>query len=226
MYYDIIIIGGGASGLCLASQVKTENIKVLVIDHSDRVGKKLLSTGNGKCNLTNMYACTSEFQSNPENIYPYFTSGNNDFIETVINAFDCHDSIKMFNNLGILTENKNSYIYPRSEQASAVLDMFRNKAEELGVDVITNLQPLKFSERSGYFYVDNYKCEKLVLACGGMSAPGTGSDGTGYEIAKYFGHKIIKPRPVLCGLHCSDKFFKSIQGVRNDCRVNLVNNKS
>ena len=84
MKYDIVIIGGGASGLCTAIMSKTETNSILIIDHEDRVGKKILSTGNGKCNLTNRYCRTELFLSNPEGIYPYFPETNRAFAETVI----------------------------------------------------------------------------------------------------------------------------------------------
>lgn len=222
MKYDIIIIGGGASGLCTAIMSKKENNSVLVIEHNDRVGKKILSTGNGKCNLTNTFCKVDLFDKNPEGIYPYYPLKNKAFIEEIISRFDAEDTIDFFNHLGILCENKNGYIYPRSEQASSVLDCLRFQCEALGVDFLLNYQPVKIIKKANRFFIDKeLSCDKLVLATGGMSAPKTGSDGSGYEIAKSFGHKIIEPVPSLCGIRCSDKFFKELAGVRNDSKLRL-----
>ena len=110
MYYDVIIIGGGASGLCTAIKVKKENISVLVLEHGDRTARKILSTGNGKCNLTNSFCKVSLFNSNPERIYPYYSSGDKSFIESVIDQFDCDDTIDFFESLGVLTLDRNGYI--------------------------------------------------------------------------------------------------------------------
>lgn len=227
MKYDIVIIGGGASGLCTAIMSKTETNSILIIEHEDRVGKKILSTGNGKCNLTNEYCRTDLFSSNPEGIYPYFPEKNRAFAEAVIAAFDAEKAISFFHALGILTESKNGYIYPRSEQASSVLDCLRFRCESLGIDIATGYQPLKITKKNNLFYIDDaYTCEKLVLATGGMSAPNTGSDGSGYEFAKSLGHHIIKPVPSLCGIKCADPFFKALAGVRNDSKLSLYDDQN
>ena len=226
MKYDIVIIGGGASGLCTAIMSKAETTSILIIDHEDRVGKKILSTGNGKCNLTNRYCRTELFSSNPEGIYPYFPEANRAFAETVISSFDADQAIQFFQGLGILTEDKNGYIYPRSEQASSVLDCLRFRCETLGIDMALGYQPMKISKRDDLFYIDDeYSCKKLVLATGGMSAPNTGSDGSGYEFAKSLGHHIVEPIPSLCGLKCSDPFFKALAGVRNDSKLSLYDDQ-
>ena len=226
MKYDIVIIGGGASGLCTAIMSKTETNSILIIDHEDRVGKKILSTGNGKCNLTNRYCKVDLFDANPEGIYPYFPEKNRSFAETVIGSFDADDAICFFENLGILTEDKNGYIYPRSEQASSVLDCLRFRCEKSGIDMALGYQPMKIIKDKDLFYIDDeYSCSYLVLATGGMSAPNTGSDGSGYELAKGLGHTIVDPIPSLCGIRCSDPFFKALAGVRNDSKLSLFDDK-
>ena len=201
---------------------KNDKNSILILEHKDRVGKKILSTGNGKCNLTNTDCKVTLFNDNSEKIYPYFSCGDLSFAEDVINNFDADDTIKFFNDLGIMTENKNGYIYPRSEQASSVLDILRFRCKQKGVDVVTDYEIKKVYKKTDLFFIDNkYTCEKLVIATGGMSAPKTGSDGSGYEIAKLFGHTIIKPLPALCGLKCKDKFIKELSGVRTDALLTL-----
>ena len=244
MKYDIIIIGGGASGLCTAIMSKTKNNKVLIIEHNDRVGKKILSTGNGKCNLTNRFCKVHRlripeslfdssdssgktvdllsFVSNPEGIAPYYSSSDNRFAERVISAFDTDRAIRFFSELGMIPLDKNGYIYPRSEQASAVLDLLRFKCEDKGIEILCGYQPMKVEKTKQGFLIDNeYLCERLVIATGGMNASKTGSDGSGYEIAKQFGHRLITPVPALCALKCSDHFFKELAGVRTDAELTL-----
>lgn len=226
MKYDIMIIGGGASGLCTAIMSKTENNSILIIDHEDRVGKKILSTGNGKCNLTNRYCKVELFASNPEGIYPYYPEENRSFAEEVIGHFDCDQTIDFFQSLGMLLEDKNGYLYPRSEQASSVLDILRFRCEDHGIEIVTNYQPMKITRKNGLFHVDDeFTGKNLVLATGGMSVPKTGSDGSGYEYAKAFGHTIVDPIPCLCALRCSDPFFKELAGVRTDGKVSLLDDE-
>ena len=223
MLYDVIVIGGGAAGMCTAIHAKRNNKSVLIIEHNDKTGKKILSTGNGRCNLTNMNCKADLFDCNPEGISPYFTSGDVFFVKDVIRRFDCDDTLRFFGDLGLVFENKNGYVYPRSGQAKSVLDILRGECIESGVEIVTGYQPLSVSIKDGLFDIDGTdQAEKLVIATGGASAPKTGSDGSGYEIAKAFGHSIINPRPALCGLNCRDKVFKKISGVRNDSLVKLI----
>ena len=234
-HYDIIIIGGGASGLCTAIMSKTDSNRILIIEHNDRVGKKILSTGNGKCNLTNLGCKVSSagsslaFVENAEGIAPYYSSNRDGFAETVISAFDADKAIAFFEELGMIPFNKNGYIYPRSEQAASVLDLLRFRCEELGVEILCGYQPVKFrqnKDKSHFLIDDEYSCDKLVIATGGQSASKTGSDGSGYEIAKAFGHQIIPPQPALCALKCSDPFFKELAGVRTDAKLSLFEKNS
>ena len=235
-HYDIIIIGGGASGLCTAIMSKTETNRILIIEHNDRVGKKILSTGNGKCNLTNLgckVISASEsslvFAENAEGIAPYYSANRDGFAETVISAFDADKAIAFFEELGMIPLNKNGYIYPRSEQASSVLDLLRFKCEELGVEILCGYQPVKIrqsKDKAAFFIDEEYSCDRLVIATGGQSASKTGSDGSGYEIAKAFGHQIIPPQPALCALKCSDPFFKELAGVRTDAKLALFERNS
>ena len=234
-HYDIIIIGGGASGLCTAIMSKTESKSILIIEHNDRVGKKILSTGNGKCNLTNL-GCkvissgnSLTFAENAEGIAPYYSSNRDGFAETVISAFDADKAIAFFGELGMIPLNKNGYIYPRSEQASSVLDLLRFRCEELGVEILCGYQPVKIrqsKDKSCFLIDEEYSCDQLVIATGGQSASKTGSDGSGYEIAKAFGHQIIPPQPALCALKCSDPFFKELAGVRTDAKLALFERNS
>lgn len=227
MYYDIAVIGGGASGLCTAIKSKTKSNKVLIIEHTDRVGKKILSTGNGRCNLTNKFCKVALFDKNEEGIYPYFTSGSLNFAEAVIDAFDCDAAIDWFEELGLVCKDVNGYVYPLSEQASSVLDRLRYAAEASGVKIMSEYLPKSIKKDKNGFNIDNkIFCKKLVLACGGKAAPKTGSDGSGYELAKKLGHNIVLPLPALCGIKCKSDCFKSLAGVRANCILRLFTDNS
>ena len=226
MFYDIIIIGGGASGLCTAIQSKTENNTVLVLDHNSIPGKKILSTGNGRCNLTNVNATVSLFDCNPEGLIPYMTSGDPSFYQEVLSRFDCEDTINFFGEMGLLCSDKNGYIYPRSEQASAVQETLRNRCEDLGIEILLNHDVRKITKKKDKeFLVDSqFECTNLVIATGGMAGAATGNDGSGYKMAQSFGHEIIDPIPALCGIKCSDPFLRQLKGIRADGKLLLEAN--
>ena len=230
--YDLIIVGGGAAGLSCAIAAAAKNKKIMIIEANDRVGKKILSTGNGKCNLSNSNICFDDdkiinfskyinaTQVQNESLDYCYNSDNQGFADEIIKQFDYKKAIDFFNGLGVMTKNKEGYIYPRSEQASCILDALRFKVDELGVDIISNEKVKIVEKKSGIFVVNNkYKSKNLLLATGGAAAPKTGSDGSGYLLAKEMGHKIINPGPALTGLICEGN-FKSISGVR--CDVNLT----
>lgn len=218
MNFDTIIIGGGPAGMTAAIIARRNGLKVCIIEHQDRIGKKILSTGNGKCNITNM------------DIGPHcYNSNSKEDFFSVVKKFGPSDIITFFNGMGMLTMDKNGYIYPRSEQASVVLDTLRFELEKLGVVIYTNAKDAKITSANNGFKVKFGDTEitsnKLVLSCGSKCAPKTGSDGSGYVLASNFGHKIIKVIPALVQIICDENFYKELQGVR--CNANLrvtVNN--
>ena len=215
MDYDIIIIGGGPAGMTAAIAASSNHKKVCILEHNDRVGQKILSTGNGKCNLTN------------QNISPscYKSDSGTDFY-SVIEAFMPAKVIDFFKSLGLLTKEKNGYIYPRSEQASSVLDTLRYALSKYGINVHTsvNIQNCKSTKDGFIIHTDKttYSCQRLILAAGSKCAPKTGSDGSGYAIACNFGHSIIPVIPALVQLKCKESFYKELQGVRTEACLSLT----
>lgn len=223
--YDIIIIGGGASGLCTAINAKTENNKILIIDRDQLPGRKILSTGNGKCNLTNEYCTVSSFYKNPEGIYPYFSQGKRDFIESIISGFDYNDTLDFFKRLGLLTVNKNGYIYPRTYQAKTVRDVLIKSVSASGTDIISSHKIRRIEKDNGLYIIDDkYRAPYLVISTGGMASTKGDADGLGYELAKAFGHSVTSLRPALCALACRGSVFRDISGVRTDALVSVYNN--
>ena len=211
MNFDTIVIGGGPSGMTAAIIAARKGKKVCILEHQDRIGKKILSTGNGKCNITNM------------DMGPHcYNSNSNEGFFGVIEKFGPNEIIDFFKGMGMLTMDKNGYIYPRSEQASVVLDTLRFELERLGVTVYTGATQIKIAKNNNFivsFNSNKITSDKLILACGSKCAPKTGSDGSGYVFANNFGHKIIKVIPALVQIICAEDFYKELQGVR--CNANL-----
>ena len=210
-----IIIGGGASGLMAAITAAENGAAVTILEHMPRVGKKILSTGNGKCNLTNLHMTEDCFRCS-EHGFPMH----------VIRRFTEKDTLAFFRRLGVLTMDRNGYVYPYSGQAQTILDALRDKADSLGVKTVCEckIQDVKKNSRGRFVVIaENGKFEGdfVILATGSMAAATTGSDGSGYQLAKTLGHKIKKPLPALVQLKCDGDFFKSISGVRTEVKIEL-----
>lgn len=144
----------------------------------------------------------------------------------VLNRFGVEDTLAFFGELGLMTKSKNGYVYPNSEQAAAVLDLLNLELERRHIRVLLNCeieQPLqkvrgRFLARTSQ---GNISSDALILAAGSQAAPVTGSDGSGYQLARNFGHRIFPPLPALVQLRCSGKYFKQLAGVRCEARVAL-----
>lgn len=208
------IIGAGASGLTAAIFAAREGARVLLFEHMDRVGKKILSTGNGRCNLTNLYMETECYRSDEPG-----------FPMKVIDAFPVEKTLEFFQKLGIVPKDRNGYIYPASDQAASVLDVLRGEIEHLGVEVILTCDIRQIAEKKGTYHLvtnqGNFSVDSLILAAGSKAAPSTGSDGSGYELAKSLGHSLVKPLPALVQLRCQGNLYRQIAGIRTDAKVSL-----
>lgn len=212
---NVGVIGAGASGLMASYVAAKSGHTVTLFEHTAKLGKKILSTGGGKCNLSNTDMDLSHFH------------GDESFISAVMNAASKDDVLDLFNDMGLVTGVRNGYIYPYNEQASTVVDILKLSCEKAGVDIKyeinvnkvikctdSNDDRLTISTDKGDFLFD-----KVILCAGSKAACKTGSDGGGYKIAENLGHKIVKPLPALCGLKCEEKFFKQLQGIR--CKADI-----
>lgn len=206
IFFDVCIIGGGASGLAAAISVKENNptLSVCIVEKKDDLGKKLLATGNGRCNITNS-SCTD------------------------------YEAVKGFlNNNGIaLKEEEQGRIYPQSGQAASVLELLKWRVKKLDITIFTNCQVLsiiKIEEEGFTVNIDCASekvvvpCEKVILACGGKSGPQFGTTGDGYGLAKSFGHTVSRVYPVLVPLEC-EGVKKSLKGIRVKGKVTLLKNE-
>lgn len=214
---DIIVIGGGASGLVAAIVAARAGRKVTILEHKDRIGKKILATGNGKCNYTNL-------NQNPD----YYRGEDPAYAFHVFQKFGVDDTIEFFKRLGIYPKEKNGCLYPYSEQAASVLDVLKMELDYLNVQIICNQHVERIEKKNNIFAVktgDNiYEGQKVLMATGGMSASDLGSDGSGYKIAKMLGHTLIKPVPALVQLKAMGDYFKTVSGVRADAKIRLLIN--
>ena len=220
MKRKIIIIGGGASGLVAAICGAREGAGVTIVEHMDRGGKKILSTGNGRCNMTNL-------DMRPE----CYRCGQPAFPMKVLEGFTVEQTLEFFRELGIETRSRGGYIYPGSDQASAVLDVLRREVGRLGVVVLTGCEVREVSAVEGcrprdtHFVVKTSQgdltADAVILAAGSKAAPNTGSDGSGYELAKGLGHKVIRPLPALVQLRCQGRHYKQLAGIRTEAHLSL-----
>lgn len=212
MKRSVMIVGGGASGMSAGISAARAGAAVMILEHTNRPGKKLLSTGNGKCNLTN--------QVMPENAY---RGGGPEFINTVLGSVNVEYTLDFFRRLGLVLTDRNGYVYPNSGQASSVLDALRFELEYLGVPIVTNCQVEEIKrDLTLITSAGKKKADAVIVAAGSMAAPKTGSDGSGYKLLKNLGHHIVKPGPALVQLKCREKWYKQAAGVRTEGVVTLI----
>lgn len=214
--YDVVVIGAGASGMMTAITAARENKKVLIIEKLDKAGKKLLATGNGKCNFTN------------ENMLTACFGGDEKFISYVLEQFSVSDCLQFFKSIGIYPKNKNGYYYPNSEQAASVVNALLEEMERLEIEIRynTNIHTITPNKEHVFIGTDNgsFLGKKLIIATGLLAAPKLGSDGSLFEFIKTFGHRFQPILPALCGFYCKGIHFKKTSGVRATGTVTAIVN--
>lgn len=216
---DVIIIGAGAAGLMSAVLLGKYKKNIIILERQEKIGKKLLITGNGKCNYTNYDQNLSCYRSKE-----FLFKQNCTFVKQVLDKFSVKETIIFFQQLGIFPKEKNGYLYPRSEQATSIIEAFLNALNYYKVKVKCKQDVKKIRVEQGRFFIDTdtytYKSKKVILACGGKSFPKSEIEG-GYALASSLGHTIIKPAPALVALHSVDKSWKDVTGVRTNVKLTL-----
>ena len=214
MKTEIAVIGGGASGMMAAITARKSGKEVIILERKDRILKKVLITGNGRCNITNVNA----------NISNYFGK-NISSVENILNSFNPQDTMDFFNGLGIVCNEENrGKVYPLSGQASSVVDALRFEAERLGIKIETEFYVKKI-EKDGFkfkiYSEDRKKIEagRVILAAGGQSYPELGSNGSGFELAKELGHSVTRLSPSIVQLKTEKHQVKGLQGIKTDVAV-------
>jgi len=206
--YNIAIIGGGTSG-CIAAIMASQNEKsVILIERNDEIGKKILVTGNSRCNLTNRKIDSSRYHgANPE------------FIDAVLKSFDQNKTIRYFESLGLKTkEEDNGRIFPAGDKASDVVAVLNQKLKKNNVVVELNSLVRKIEkDKQWKIKLENGKeiiADKLIITTGGKAAYSLGSSGDGYFWAENFGHTITELNPSLVPIEIKEEWIKKVQGVK------------
>lgn len=203
----IVIIGGGASGLMAAIQAARNGAQVTVLEQNEKTGKKILATGNGRCNMTNLYQDSSCYRSeNPA--YPW----------KIIEKFPLSSTLSFFRELGIYTRDKNGWVYPYSDQASSVAQVLEMEARHLKVRIKTREEVTDIRCLSEGFQVITktwqYECDRVILCCGSHASSVEGSSDAGYFLSKELGHHLIEPMPALVALKGKGNYFSKWAGSR------------
>ncbi|MCR4841748.1 MAG: NAD(P)/FAD-dependent oxidoreductase [Eubacterium sp.] len=219
---DVLIIGAGASGLTAAIFAAEKGASVVVVEHGPKAAKKILLTGNGRCNLSN-----TTFERG------VYRGADPAFAHRVLEGFTPDDTLDFFHESGILTTVEQGRVYPSTFEGNLVSEVLIKRLDESGAGLFLNagiydlhksdagfLATIESEDESGKnkFKVNS---KTLILACGGASYPKTGSDGSGYNMAKSFGHRLNPVFPALCHLVSKEDYPQSLHGVRAISRVSL-----
>ena len=217
---EIAVIGGGASGLFAAIAASNENTTVTVYEKEKRVGRKILATGNGRCNMTNINATEADYHG-----------GDTGFMKGAISRFWVKETLDFFSELGVLwKEEDEGKVYPYSDTASSVLDILRRKTDELGVKTECEFAVKSISKNKDGFVIKDSsgncrKCDRVIIATGGKAGASLGSDGSGYALLKSFGHIITNVSPSLVQIKTETEFVRKLKGIKVNAKVTLGDKK-
>lgn len=221
MIYDTIVVGGGPAGMFAAITAAEQGSRVLLIEKNDRLGKKLLITGKGRCNVTNNCSASEVLENTPR---------NGRFLYSCMNAFPPEKVMAFFENNGCeLKTERGNRVFPVSDRSSSVLDALKSALKDSKVTIVTgNVRQILTAEEK----ITGVRTDKdvfsgscVILATGGCSYPATGSTGDGYELARQLGHTVIEPTGSLVPL-VSDDDCLAMQGLSlRNVAVKLLNAK-
>ena len=206
----LAIIGGGASGLCAAIEAKyfDNSIDVIVFERMPKAGKKILATGNGRCNFTN------------ENLSPKHFYGDTLFLRRILTSAFA-DTENFFRTLGVLSYHEDGRIYPRSQQAATIQQTLIDALETAKVKTRLEAVVTGLKKSGNGFVVNGEYFDAVIVAGGGKASPVHGSDGSAYSLLEKTGHTKTDLYPALCGLTYKDKKLNMLKGVRAECKATL-----
>lgn len=211
------IIGAGASGMTAAlAAAENPNVQVVLFERQARVGKKLLATGNGRCNLSNAYVAPEHYHGDQPA-----------FCRSALSCFGVEDTLWWFSSLGLCTVTEESgRIYPYSDQANSVVDVLRLALDKPNITLQLGSEVDKIRVIDGQFHVfcgeTTVICQKLIVACGGLAGTKLGGSMAGYKLLGKLGHKSTRLRPNLVQLQSDWPLLASLKGVRANCDARIV----
>jgi predicted Rossmann fold flavoprotein len=218
----IIVVGGGAAGMIAAISARRLGADVTILEKNPRVGKKILATGNGRCNFTNINTDIT-----------YYHGSNPKFAYTALSNFTTEDTIRFFEKLGIAHKVEDlGKVFPMSDQASSILDVLLYELNDIGINIVYDAYVKNITPKGDRFRIELadgkvYHGDRVIIATGGKAMPSSGSDGNGYDLAVKLGHNIINVFPALVQLMLEGSFFKRIDGVKFVGTAEIIhNNKS
>ena len=210
----VIVIGGGASGLIAAITAKEMGSDVLIIERNQRLGKKILATGNGRCNFTNVDATELNYN------HPYF-------VKPVFEQMSPQKTLNLFEKLGVIAKIEDEgKTYPLSEQASSIVDLLVYEIDRLKIPVVFDAKVISIVKKNDFIvsleHGQEHHADKVILASGGMAMPKSGSDGSGYVLAQALGHHVTPIFPALVKLELESPYLKAMDGVKFKGIVELI----
>ncbi|WP_425061110.1 3-dehydro-bile acid delta(4,6)-reductase [Sporomusa carbonis] len=206
----VLIIGGGAAGLMAAVSAARHGARVTVLEKMNDIGRKLLITGKGRCNITNNSDIPELIKNMP---------GNGAFLYSALHAFSNQDLVEFFHSSGLPTKiERGGRIFPVSDQARDVVKTFTKVLAKFDVNIVTNKTVKKLIIDNSHIYGVStqdaeYRADAVILATGGASYPGTGSSGDGYRLAQAAGHTIVPIKPSLVPLEVEEEWVTELQGL-------------
>ena len=218
MIYDVMILGGGASGLMAASALGQKGFRVILLEKQGRVGRKLLSTGNGRCNLTNIHAQAADYH------------GARDAARQALKAWPPRRIMERFEALGVpCVADEAGRVYPMSHTAAAVLDALRLACDEAGVETRGDFKVTKLTKSAGLFEASgpegaSVRARAALVCTGGLAAPKLGASGEGYRILEDFGHRITPRFAAVAALKTAPDAVRGLKGLRAEGEIALLAN--
>lgn len=212
----VLVIGAGASGMMAAlTAAETPCHQVVLLERQNRVGRKLMATGNGRCNLSNHHI-------SPDRYHGTYAS----FVRPALEYFTAADTVLFFQRLGLLTVSEDSgRIYPFSDHANSVVDVLRFALNERHIDLQCGCEVISIKKKASGFHVaaadKDFFCDKLILACGGSAGSKLGGTDLGYRLLRSVGHEITALHPSLVQLRTDTFAIRGLKGIRTEAGLTL-----
>ncbi len=203
-----VVVGGGAAGLCAAILIARTGLKITLLEQNDRIGKKILVSGNGKCNITNRHITPERFHStNPE------------FVRNALEGYDLESVVSFFDGIGlVLQEGKEGKMFPMSMQAAGVVEILEYEAKRAGVNILCGCRVERIGKTEEGFVLETSlgvkQCQTLLITAGSVAAEKLGGNNSGYMFASSLGHALIPRHPALVQLCSEEAWVQACAGVK------------